>query len=311
MSNDELFHFIATKFSDELRGGGLRRVPYKLDTASYTDSWMSPAARISPGYPQIGIWRGPYLRNERQTYWFGFYASRKVMAKFRDNVTEFYDPIVMNSAAFYSQAGDDKINQLSSRDWLSYEDYEGPNVYFGRFEESFEEEFQTSEVVHKASRFVYDFVKNIFTVSTNESPTHRQELVDARRGQGKFRANLLDFWENACSVSSVDYLDVLRASHIVPWRDSDNDQRRDPSNGLLLTANLDALFDKGRISFNDDGKMLVSASLEPEHAKMLLGSFSGLRKRPSPVQQTYLQCHRRESEIKYGYLRLCSMSDYG
>jgi len=38
-------------------------------------------------------------------------------------------------------------------------------------------------------------------------------------------------------------------------------QRLDGANGLLLTAELDALFDRGLISFDDSGGMLVSAQM--------------------------------------------------
>jgi hypothetical protein len=55
--------------------------------------------------------------------------------------------------------------------------------------------------------------------------------------------------------------DVLRASHIKPWKKSSNDERLDPENGLLLLANIDILFEKGFVSFDDDGCMLVSKDL--------------------------------------------------
>ncbi|HET9245398.1 MAG TPA: HNH endonuclease signature motif containing protein, partial [Xanthobacteraceae bacterium] len=54
---------------------------------------------------------------------------------------------------------------------------------------------------------------------------------------------------------------ALRASHIKPWRESSDRERLDPANGLLLTANLDALFNDGLIAFDDEGQMLVSAQL--------------------------------------------------
>ena len=42
------------------------------------------------------------------------------------------------------------------------------------------------------------------------------------------------------------------------WRDSDNDERLDGANGLLLTPSVDHLFDRGFISFKDNGDLLVS-----------------------------------------------------
>ena len=54
---------------------------------------------------------------------------------------------------------------------------------------------------------------------------------------------------------------ALEASHIKPWADSNDSERLDPNNGLLLTASLHKLFDAGLISFEDSGKMLVSSKL--------------------------------------------------
>ena len=54
---------------------------------------------------------------------------------------------------------------------------------------------------------------------------------------------------------------LLRASHIVPWADCGDEQRLDVHNGLLLSALWDAAFDKGLISFADDGQPLVSPLL--------------------------------------------------
>jgi hypothetical protein len=51
----------------------------------------------------------------------------------------------------------------------------------------------------------------------------------------------------------------LRASHCKPWRDcSNNEERLDGENGLLLTPTIDHLFDRGFISFENSGELIVS-----------------------------------------------------
>jgi predicted restriction endonuclease len=50
----------------------------------------------------------------------------------------------------------------------------------------------------------------------------------------------------------------LIASHIKPWRSANNQERIDGSNGLLLAPHVDLLFDRGLISFTDEGSLLVS-----------------------------------------------------
>ncbi len=99
--------------------------------------------------------------------------------------------------------------------------------------------------------------------------TTRQRLVEARLGQGQFRRQVLERWRRRCVVTGCTLEDILRASHIKPWRSCTDDERLNPANGLLLTANLDALFDRCSISFEDDGRMLVSGNISPSEREML------------------------------------------
>ncbi len=95
------------------------------------------------------------------------------------------------------------------------------------------------------------------------SETTRKTIIDARLGQGKFRADLQAYWKG-CAVTGCAAYKMLRASHIKPWRDSSNSERLDPHNGLLLTANLDLAFDQGLISFDDLGNILIKKVLSNE-----------------------------------------------
>jgi hypothetical protein len=87
--------------------------------------------------------------------------------------------------------------------------------------------------------------------------TEKEALVLARRGQGLFRKRVQEI-EARCRITRVDRPEHLRASHCKPWRDADNAERLDGENGLLLTPSIDHLFDRGFISFRDDGRLLVS-----------------------------------------------------
>jgi putative restriction endonuclease len=112
--------------------------------------------------------------------------------------------------------------------------------------------------------------------------TERTALVQARRGQGRFRDNV-NAIERACRITRVERREHLIASHIKPWRRSDNSQRLDGENGLLLTPTVDHLFDKGFISFENDGRVIVSPVADPvslqrmgvdPERKINVGSFS-------------------------------------
>jgi hypothetical protein len=124
------------------------------------------------------------------------------------------------------------------------------------------------------------------------SETNRDAIIKARIGQGRFRDDLISLWRG-CAVTGCGEPAVLRASHIKPWRLSDNRERLDPFNCLLLIANLDALFDAGVVSFATTGKMLFSprtATLDP--ALLGLNHDMELRK-VDPRTLAYLAEHRR------------------
>jgi len=95
---------------------------------------------------------------------------------------------------------------------------------------------------------------------TDIGPTTKLQLVNARRGQGIFKANVR-LNESACRVTGVSDPAYLRASHIKPWRLSDDTEKLNGCNGLLLAPHVDHLFDGGLISFADDGVMLISPKL--------------------------------------------------
>lgn len=88
--------------------------------------------------------------------------------------------------------------------------------------------------------------------------TTRKSVIDARIGQGAYRASLISLW-NTCAVTGAPTLEMLKASHIKPWKDSSNDDRLNKFNGFLLSANLDSAFDAGLISFEDTGKIIISS----------------------------------------------------
>ncbi|EHR03021.1 putative restriction endonuclease [Bradyrhizobium sp. WSM471] len=123
------------------------------------------------------------------------------------------------------------------------------------------------------------------------SETERAALTLARLGQGAFREKLDELWGHACAVTGCSIRELLRASHIKPWCKSDHGERRDPDNGLLLVANIDILFDKGFISFDDNGRMLISSKLTAAQRRML-GLPGPLKRRPTLSQRRYLAYHR-------------------
>lgn len=121
--------------------------------------------------------------------------------------------------------------------------------------------------------------------------TQRLQLAKARIGQGLFRKRVM-LVDPTCRVTGVDDSRLLIASHIKPWRESDNSERINGYNGIMLSPHIDALFDERLISFEDDGQMLVHPSLS--HAVLDRWSVSKATKveRFRPEQTAFLQHHR-------------------
>ena len=93
--------------------------------------------------------------------------------------------------------------------------------------------------------------------------TEKEVLVRQRVGQTVYRNSLMNYWKGQCAVTGIDVKEVLRASHAKPWADCGNDaDRLNIYNGLLLSADFDALFDSGLISFDDYGVIMISNQLE-------------------------------------------------
>ena len=118
------------------------------------------------------------------------------------------------------------------------------------------------------------------------------ELTKSRRGQGIFKANLR-LVEHRCRITGVSNIKHLRASHIKPWAASDNHEKIDGYNGLLLSPHVDHLFDRGFISFKDSGVLLVSKELNPKVLEQwsILGSQNVGEFRAAQCQ--YLDYHRQ------------------
>ncbi|MGE4259970.1 HNH endonuclease [Shewanella sp.] len=124
------------------------------------------------------------------------------------------------------------------------------------------------------------------------SETKRKVLADARIGQGKYRKELLALWDNKCPLTGVDVKELLIASHILPWSQSDNKQRLDPYNGFPFSPNIDKLFDKGYVSFGDDGAIMVKKAVSTKTLQQLGLNRESKLKGLKPAHKAYLQKHR-------------------
>lgn len=140
-----------------------------------------------------------------------------------------------------------------------------------------------------------DELLHVFERETAGLPrtTEIERLVVQRVGQDVFRRGLLDYWEGRCAITGLAVHELLRASHIKPWADCASDRERlDVFNGLLLAPHLDAAFDRGFVTVEDDGAVIVSPAVD-EDARRLLMLASALRIHAlREPHRAYLAWHR-------------------
>lgn len=175
-------------------------------------------------------------------------------------------------------------------------------VYLAEISEGF-----AATILAKMGRAIDDLVAEDATEADRESDvalqalegrtdigdTQKLQMVLARRGQGIFKANVR-LNERACRMTGVADPRLLIASHIKPWAKSTDTEKLDGCNGLLLSPHVDRLFDRGLISFSDEGQLLKSPKLPADawtawglHQVDNVGPFSDR-------QCGYLHFHRSE-----------------
>jgi len=135
--------------------------------------------------------------------------------------------------------------------------------------------------------------QTVETMRAEALGTEVERLVRQRVGQDRYRDALLTYWGGSCAVTGVAVTEALRASHAKPWAEcADDAERLDAFNGFLLVANLDALFDRFLISFDDAGHLLISTRLSQRDLPGL-GIHSGMTLRwLASEHRHYLQWHR-------------------
>lgn len=128
--------------------------------------------------------------------------------------------------------------------------------------------------------------------------TEKAAIRSSRIGQGVFRDGLFRIW-GSCAVTGYERPRLLIASHIKPWKVSNDLERLDPFNGLLLQPTLDKLFDLGLVSFRDNGELLRANTIRSDELGKL-GMNPQLKLREVFVEtREYLEYHRDMEFEKY------------
>jgi len=153
--------------------------------------------------------------------------------------------------------------------------------YFKLFVDFFGEESNPHELKEKEKQ-----------IQENKKLKDKNENVRAREGQGEYRKKLL-YECPFCPITMVNDERLLIASHIKPWIKSDVKEQIDPKNGFILTPTYDKLFDRGFITFEDDGVMRVSPWISPTNqGKLKIRDGIKIYRLPTKGKEKYLKYHR-------------------
>ena len=118
----------------------------------------------------------------------------------------------------------------------------------------------------------------------------REALIKVRVNQSAFRKLLMRRYTHCC-LCDVDDESLLAASHIKPWAKSNHAEKVDVNNGLLLCPNHDKLFDRGYISFDNGGHIVISDELS-ENSAISMNIKNDMQIELSNDNIKYMEYHR-------------------
>ncbi len=155
----------------------------------------------------------------------------------------------------------------------------------------------SKKITQKKAGFSEQLKMEFKNIESGElSDTEKERLVKGRIGQSEFKQKLKSMGIK-CAICSIDVEDFLIASHIKPWKDCNSNERLDINNGLLLCPNHDWLFDKGYISFEENGNIVFNLySARMITANMGIGEYVKISL--NDQQKKYMAWHR-EKYFKY------------
>lgn len=232
--------------------------------------------------------------------------------------TKLYQDIKKNGVYYYTGMGQVGDQELKSQNkTLAESKTNGVTVHFfevlkprqytyrGVVELANEPYIDTQEDINGNMRKVWIFplknvVDNGWIDEINElekelinqktiSNTEKEQVIKSRIGHSTFKEKLLRRGCK-CAICGVTNKSFLIASHIKPWSKSNNAERLDVNNGLLLCPNHDALFDKGYISFNQEGNLVISSQLD-ETSKNFMNINSSSKIEMSEEMKKYMKYH--------------------
>jgi putative restriction endonuclease len=93
----------------------------------------------------------------------------------------------------------------------------------------------------------------------SESKERVTRSIVARRGQPKFRKQLLKAYSNTCAISGCQVVELLEAAHIVPYNGNATNHI---TNGILIRSDIHTLFDLGLLGISSEYIINIDSKLK-------------------------------------------------
>lgn len=147
--------------------------------------------------------------------------------------------------------------------WIPWGEAEGwrPNIVQGATVRDPLHAARLLDVMHTDLALLPGELTDGFTLALLDQRELRIRDVVAREGQGAFRLRLLDAYQGQCAITGEHTLPVLDAAHIQPYL---GPRSNHVQNGLVLTKEFHALFDRGYVGVTPDYVVRVSDRLREE-----------------------------------------------
>lgn len=125
--------------------------------------------------------------------------------------------------------------------------------------------YQAQQIKSKISKTEFvDLWKDnaVFDIEKIPPGEYKEYMIKTRIGQIFFREAVLSSYGNRCCITGMKNSELLIASHIKPWKDSNSEtERTNPSNGLSLNALHDKIFDSGLMTIDKNYNIIYSKNL--------------------------------------------------
>lgn len=114
--------------------------------------------------------------------------------------------------------------------------------------------------VYESENKIIDFENKLKNIIEFPKGKERDSIVKSRINQNFFRSAVLTSYQNKCCITGLPFVELLNASHIIPWSVDDNN-RLNPRNGLCLNVLHDRAFDRGLITIRTDYTIDISSRI--------------------------------------------------